>query len=470
MKKRLFLMALLLAVGLGGIVYGVLTLSQEQEHAAITAETLSGDPKAAEGLRLNMGIGDWTGRLHWDVSGTSAGETETDFIFDGPRQEGLWWARRGPRTSIYAHADLSESIHQHEYGTDLTELIPTAPKLIQEVSDRTKSGETHRETLRMADYFTTYPMFFSWSVPTPDGQTVYLPPHFLEDTFRFPVLPEETFFVEVTKDDAGNTTDSRVEFTEIPPENQESPHDRRVDGLWGQAMIDVVSCDPVEDCPWVYFVVDARDRAGNRMDYSLTQDGYAVYRIKSALTETETPAPEAVLPLSMEEKPILMQQLPWGDVALILQRGRALELIFLDGDSGSELQRMPLGTKDSDLYPSVELILDGEALGVRWSDGSREELILLERKGGRYEKALTADLTAAEEYVLRTRSDQRKHLRMAYDGEKLAVAMAHGTDCGAVIGVFDREGQLYLGVYSTSLSLLSNRAEFAITDFSVVLP
>lgn len=453
MKKHLLLMALFLAVSIGGLVYGACTLGQEQEQVVVTEEVLSGDPKAAEGLGLELCIGDWSGDLRWDISHTVGGTTETDFIFDGPKQDALWYARRGLRSPIYAHTDLLESIYRHEYGTDDRRLISSASKIIQEVADRTKPGETHRETLHMADYFTTYPMFFSWSLDSSTWWEIYLPPHFLEDAFPFPVLPEETFFVEVTKDDAGNMTDPRIEFTELPPEDREPPHDRHVNGLWGQTMIDVVACDPVEDCPWVYFVVDARDREGDRLDYSLTRDGYAVYRVKPAFTETETPVLEAVLPLSMEEKPILMQQLPWGDVAFVLQRGRELELIFLDGMSGRELQRMALGTKSSDLYPSVELILDGEALGVRWSDGNREELILLERKGGRYEDTLTADLTAAEEHVLRTHANQWKHLRMTYDGEKLAVAMAHDIDCGAVIGVFDREGQLYLGTYSTSLVL-----------------
>lgn len=468
MNKKLILTAVLLAVSLGGLVWAVSTLTASQSKVEVYTEALAGDPSAAEGLQLTMSIADLEDDLCWELCHRVGGNTETDFVFGGPKQTPMMFARSGPRSLISTHMSLEDTVLLWEYDEGSA---PTVPKLIRQVESRTEPGQTHRETFKLGDYFTTYPLFFSLLAGAPYWRETYGEgQELLTRAFPFPVLPEETFYVEIAKDRAGNRVDEQVDLSEISEETEGQPQDRFVDGPWGRGLVDVVSCVPVGDCPWVYFVVDARDREGRRMDYSLTQGGYAVYRIKPAVTEEDSWTLEAVLPLQDEEKPIRIRQLPWGDVALILQRGRELEIIFLDGPSGRELQRLPLGQKAQDAYPSVELIPSGDALGVRWYDGSRkEELLLLARSQGRYEKKLTADLTAAEETTLRIQSDQRKHLRMAWDGEHLAVAMAQDYDCGVVIGVYDAEGQLYLGTCRTSLVTEREGLDLMLKEFSLAL-
>lgn len=486
MKKRLYLMVLLLLLGIGGIVYGTVTMSRDQTRLEFYPTTLQGDPAAAQGLRLHYGIS-CESRLLWETELPLGGEPETTFAFD---REGVKYDLPRPIRShgidmmfsdfSSTHTGISHILDQEDAARHFGKF----DAMIRDVAERTTPGTARQEILRLRDYMESYPL--SVSLPF---EASYMPFHSsftgqeekdvsqqLSELFSFPVLEEHRLSVTVTRDSSGEYHDAEISTisSEEPGTVREEP--------WEYTPVSHGEADAVQEGPveirtistsyendrWsadpaapgtypAFFVVDARGREGRLLDYSGTPGGYALY--KTELSNGQEPPSiavdrlETVMPLDPEVRVLSLElSQDTRDLFMVALEGGEYTLRIWDTAAGTEKQRLPFFTADGpDSGYKTEV---GEDYVLFGQD---QELRLFRKDGGgTYREELQTALPEDGPFGA-------FWLEAAYDGERLALIYrprehwisrgeSWSMDTGFQLLVCDREGIQYIGSYDTSLN------------------
>ena len=203
MKKSFCVAAVLLILGAACFISALHLVDGQREGIVITENTLYGDPAAAEGLKLRV-TSQWQNYLVWDtVYNVQSGEAESDFSFYP--YEKNWQEPVSGRVELWMPLNWGMSrtsgpnSHFNPEGSFL-------PEVIKAVMERTASGESHTETVRLCDYYEYYPLRFSveysaLNIYYSDDDIKFYP-----DYFRVPVPDWLTLEIELEKDETGDVT------------------------------------------------------------------------------------------------------------------------------------------------------------------------------------------------------------------------------------------------------------------------
>ena len=220
MKRTLILLLALLLAAAGLLTAGTVYLTDREDAIELTHTLIAGDPAAAAGITLTLPTGDQQGRTCWETTvdlGTEELAPETKFTFypNGRHVQ----AQAKPSVEIYtgstsfgmssnSNIDFAEYTGEGEMdpGRAMENSMMVLPAA--DIAERTENGETRTETLRLADYYTYYPITVEMHLPNALGYSrVYATweeCQALTDYFRMEVPEDLMVEVSVTKDEAGN--------------------------------------------------------------------------------------------------------------------------------------------------------------------------------------------------------------------------------------------------------------------------
>ena len=489
MKKRMYLMLLMLLLSIGGIVYSAAALSRAQTQVELYPTTLAGDPKAARGLSLHYGAG-CNEKLLWETDYAIGGEPESSFSFDRDRVQ---YPARHPIS--YRGADL-----RFDGLSFIASGFPSRPEeaednywgamtpLILDVAERTAPGTEHREVLRLGDYLDSYPLnasltFYGEYMPL----LSLLPPEGYEEAlsrfsgaFSFPISEEHCVAAAVIRNSDGSYEEFEIStaLPETVGDVQDLPwmgdasagqatHTEGVSIQEEPVSIHTVSTEyrdfshtaegETADFQWIYFVVEARDKEGKLLDYSRTPGGYALYRIplsggkQDPMTSVERL--ETVTALDPETE-VLALEISHDQNELYMITGTETDAVLhiLDAATGREEQSFPTVLSENRWY-HIETGEDFVLICADWS------LRLYRREAdGTYTEAIAADLEVGTyDFVLNGCLD------VSYDGERLALVYEAADrwihqdtywsfDVGFNVLVCDSQGLRYAGSFDHSLN------------------
>lgn len=156
MKKSLVLFFILAGLALLFLPAALIVADHGREDVTITQEVLSGNPDAAAGITLTT-ASHWDGHLLWDTEYTvgSGASARSKFGFWGKEVTWEWEREKSAALAFHASYDLLD--------TDAYSAWNAAnfvfPKIARAVMYRA-SGEEYSETVRIGDYYDTYPVVF----------------------------------------------------------------------------------------------------------------------------------------------------------------------------------------------------------------------------------------------------------------------------------------------------------------------
>jgi len=432
------------------------------DDVEVLPKTLYGDPKAAEGLKVDFRV-QYKYRLNWDIHcDPVTGESDTDFIFahddpfyvsydSGPRGVEMY-SLMDYRSHNFYHGSFFEGIADKNSGIfKLGEYLKSLPLLENEQDGNSTVAYAYEETVHtidVSDFFDYYP--FEGSVDLfgvgavqlwdpyghygSDSATEMLATLF-NDYFKIPVQDNALVQISIYEYRDGQRN---YDFAGFPEETTFFWPE-----LYGFAVGN--SC---------YFVFS--ETMGN--DVSLIPGGWGIYKLDCTLSKNEeiTAAQlSTVYPLGTETYILDMELSADGKTILLTNsRGNGSYLTVIDLATMKQLQEIELytGTESPYIYMDIhdDFILTE----------CQDRLCAYQRLAdGTYDLRIDVDLSSTDYPLGLDRYDDC----VAFDGQKLAVAQVlfrdipgdgpvYGSEtAGFTLQIFDRTGLLYYGEYGTSL-------------------
>ena len=442
MKKFTVLMASLLLLSVGFLAWANPWINRAADQVTFTADTLYGDPSAAEGAVVDTSI-QYDQYLFWDsVShlGASDPETETDYRFySGGHSEIRQRTPRGISFSI----DVSQSWPPLEAPASLAEYA-------RQLWEATPVGEEGVLSIPLREYTDIYPLSFSldvseewgallwgadytWVGPEEvvvPGTQEYLIRTF-QQFFRIPVAEEARAELQLYRT-SDNPEDSNLYLDQDPSADYYYPS--------------TYSALAADAC---FFTFSTRSQEGRLVDTSLIPGGYGLYRAPYGDSwEAPVQAEELamVYPLDPEVEIIALETDEEKErLVLITREEDTLMATVISCRTYETLQRFPVMTPERDAL--IQCAVWNDLLLLR--DGSQLALVGREEDGD-YALLLTGqELPEAALYG---------DLRLDWDGERLAVVRPldgsldrYSYSFNFLLAVYDREGLAYAGSYVSSL-------------------
>lgn len=461
MKRALVVFILCLILVVGCVTAAALPLHASREQVAVTAETLCGDPAAAQGFTAHQSA-QYKNHLIWDLTIPLAQPEDSaaavSYALTGISEESTFSGKdvlyfNLPNSTGFGVSGQENFEHVFTINPDMAFLQP----IVQGVLDRTGPGESRTETFTLSDYCDDYPMSAhiwpgeSWDFRGPDYDEVALS-QAVDDFFRLPVDPAEQWDISVVKDAGGNPS----EFAVIGREPVFDPY-----------LLSVYSREDL-------FFAFAYDTAAE-VSFEQVPGGMGLYHM--ALTQREE---KLVMELDTLAN---VCSLPQGAAVLDLAfspDGRSLALTYCLGEDytclvldpktmmvkqmlsvpaespveGIAYTRDETGAESS--YPVMTWGLSGSFFGENFMVLYGDEtfhLYSLEPQGYRYQfTGPTQEHMILGEYTC---------LQGAWSGDRLAVgtvtAKYQGWEraTGLTLSVFEKGELVYQGTYETSLDQIS---------------
>ncbi len=211
MKKGLFIVAMCLIAMVVALPAAYAKINSEKESVRITEEVVSGDPLAAEGIKLNVAT-HWEGHMLWDTQYT-IGSEETISDFEFASDEVTWKSKESENIHIdyvtnFGTAAVAGSTRRHEVYLENMWLS----EITMAVAERTAPGETHTETVKIADYYEYYPITFYVSSGKRDVYySYYKEEELFMELFHIKTSEDDMIEVSITKDRTGIVTGLKCE-------------------------------------------------------------------------------------------------------------------------------------------------------------------------------------------------------------------------------------------------------------------
>lgn len=204
MKKGLVIAALCFVAMIVALPLACIEVDAEKESMKVTEEVISGNPKAAEGVKLSLAT-HWKGHMLWNTEYTvGSGEIINEFEFVS--NDVSWGQKSTEKINIDYVANIGSvnvtggSDRQPEVDLEGMWLS----KITMAVAERTAPGTTHTETVCLADYYEYYPLSLHVSS---NVRRIYYYNDCKEDgfteLFHIGTSEEDIFDISITKDVEG---------------------------------------------------------------------------------------------------------------------------------------------------------------------------------------------------------------------------------------------------------------------------
>ncbi len=434
MKRSAILLCVAAALSLGCIAAAHGLILGTADEVEFRETVLYGDLAAAEGLTLTARQS-CDRRLYWEsvLPAAAPGLARTECTVLSARK-----IVEAPRpTGMMVSFSLGEGNYDFGSGMEPGTLSATLRDtywgdafydLLQPVVDRTEAGEVHTETLRVRDCLKYLPLTFHLELG--DGSQVLLhgKPYFLRNdesglgellrgAFRVPVPENATLTVTVAKNARGMVTALNAELN-------------RTGGIEACSALTEGKC-------WFALYSYGEEP----LDFGELRDGYGLYCLPlvgqarwgsygNIGTEVDADALHAALPFAEGETPVDLMEGGDGTLLVLLRTEAGLDLVVLDEETERLRERLTLfdgsetGEDDWVCVP-----LEGGRLytlcpsRVRYYERGAD---------GRYALLLDAPAGALNELdEWHRESALRAPLTSAWDGERLAVAIAGSSGYGS---------------------------------------
>ncbi|WP_297233417.1 hypothetical protein [uncultured Flavonifractor sp.] len=443
--KRISVLVLVLALLSAGVLAGASVAVQRQgSHVTVEAETLAGDPSAAEGLELSLPVYCQNAML-WDMTVPAARPEDTAARF-ACSSFGLRNADFNIFNLFIPYLMLrSVSVEPDPLKIELPSSSFSVPSVnssyhwmeaVQLVADETPAGEALTCQVKLAEVYDCWPMEVYL-----DGNGMWFDP--VGQTFAdyFPIPIPQDYQVEITiqKNERGRATSVDMEA-----DPRYAPD---------------CTCDFVQAGDAILFIlnvqyVDENTGAYRQADGSAIPGGWGVYRLTTSDAKTEG---------SLET----LFSLPEGSMARRFWASADGSNLFLLAEE-EDVLRLRVFDEDMNLLDTVDLLplgpeaafyslVQGEDYFVAIaSDQDCFRFVVVAREDGAWTPAFSAHTLAQEQsgYSFYSMSSSEANvLGVDYTQGRLAVcATNYDLEPGFYLSVYDRDGLAYLGRYTSSLS------------------
>ena len=196
MKRAMILLILLPALLLSGSVYAAARVNSTRDAACFSPVVLTGDPELCEGvtIRAYTSFSDSRrlNRLYHELSlDAASGEDSCVFSLNEP----IWDTQ--PEQPDWSDR-LVPQIASGLYPNDLRSSERVLPEHMQYVADKTPAGGEYEETVRLADFYETWPFYCAVLGDYPEARAEELN-EVLRTTLARPVPEDATQTVEIKK-------------------------------------------------------------------------------------------------------------------------------------------------------------------------------------------------------------------------------------------------------------------------------
>ena len=457
MKKTFVLFILCLVLILGGVAAAALPIRDSQDQVTVTATTLEGDPRAAQGLTATA-ILQLNGQVTWSIAvpadapqaavterSQSLGPSDPD-PYAYPIQVNLFDDRDAAGFSSLPGSPLEDALNQS------SPLVKVINPVYADVASRTPKGEARTETLNMADYLDHYP--FSLRVDYPydlqwEGQTIetYQGAEAIgqatRDFFAIPLPEEDLWAVTVEKNQEGNILALQSRAAGFTP------------------YLYPLTVFPQGACLFTF-----RDDLAFGLDFGQIPGGYGVYRMDRADTILTLESLTNIFSLPEGSSVLTMDLTPDGKYLFLTYcLGEDYTLLILDPETMTVKQSFPIPGQAPLTTQVFAFDYQGKSIsreGIQWDVNStlcQDDCFLLygaftfhlftRNQNGTYIHQFSCPRPASV-------SGNPSNLFATWNGEKLALASGTYTtytDTDFTVTILDDTGAvLYRGLYENSLS------------------
>ena len=450
MRKAAILLAVLLALSVGGVCVAASGVYEARDRVALTETVVYGDRAAADGLTVERRT-KYSSRIFWDTTCTLDAEqtAETDYTFSAsPVNE------TGPTSyeGVYLQANTSAGA---SFDPDSVE-PPTGLEIAyQELFDSIGPGEEKSAIVYLKDYLDYYPVYVELDFPgtscstdrsvTLDGAsdpgTELYAMAKLRDYFKIPVLEDERISISIGKHTDG-TVASMGSGT-----NADS------------FCLQTYSVLTDDAC---YFTINTHNSGGQVVDTGEIPGGYGIYRLPyeearrdesgQKVCGVDVDALEMVYSLDPEISLLSLGVDPEQTKLLLYAvEDGAYVLTVIDLETLDTLQKLTVA--DATEYSGWQLYDEGDFIVVQLS---KKLAVISVTDSGDYALKFVCDVTpdGCPEFWF-------QDVAWDFDGERLAFASTleemkedwgwNRATCGFCLGVYDATGLLYFGEYRSSL-------------------
>lgn len=200
MKRAVILLILLFTLSLAGCVCAAALVNSAQDKAHFEPETLAGDPALCEGVSVRANtddVAEFSNQLYFELGFDAAsGETDCTFSLNKPIRTK---DRLYPSYTDRLEPRILSRIYPETYASAAEVVLPPH---MQYVADKTPAGCEYEETVRLADFYETWPYYCAATQAYPADRAEEINA-LLETTLSRPVPEDETQKVSITKDKDG---------------------------------------------------------------------------------------------------------------------------------------------------------------------------------------------------------------------------------------------------------------------------
>lgn len=452
MRKAAILLAVLLALSVGGVCVAASGVYEACDQVVLTETVVYGDRAAADGLTVVRRTG-YNDHLLWDTTCTlDAGQrTETDYAFSASGVSEEWQQVYGGVSlqaytgggSIFAGGELPET----PTGLDAAYL---------ELFNSIEPGEAKSAVINLEDYLDYYPISVdldfpgTWYFSDLDGETDLSEPEpgtelyavaKLQEYFKIPILAGEQRSIDI-----GKRTDGTVG----------GRGSSSVGDFFSMQTCSVLTGDAC------YFTFDTHSRDGRVVDTGEISGGYGIYRLPYE-EDCRDESGQKVCGVDVDALEMVYPLDPEIDLLGLSVNGEQTRLLLYAVEDGAYvLTVMNLETMDT--LQKLKIADQPENSGWGLYDGG--DFMVAQLSG----KLAVISVTDSGAYELQFLCDVRpdevsafwyQDVAWDFDGERLAyvetlekVKETWGwtqESCGFRLAVYDASGLLYCGEYRSSL-------------------
>lgn len=200
MKRAVILLILLFTLSLAGCVCAAALVNSAQDKAHFEPETLAGDPALCEGVSVRANtddVAEFSNQLYFELGFDAAsGETDCTFSLNKPIRTK---DRLYPSYTDRLEPRILSRIYPETYASAAEIVLPPH---MQYVADKTPAGCEYEETVRLADFYETWPYYCAATQAYPADRAEEINA-LLETTLSRPMPEDEMQKVSITKDEDG---------------------------------------------------------------------------------------------------------------------------------------------------------------------------------------------------------------------------------------------------------------------------
>ena len=200
MKRAVILLILLFTLSLAGCVCAAALVNSAQDKAHFEPETLAGDPALCEGVSVRANtddVAEFSNELFFELDFDAvSGETDCTFSLNKPIRTK---DRLYPSYTDRLEPRILSRIYPETYASAAEIVLPPH---MQYVADKTPAGSEYEETVRLADFYETWPYYCAATQAYPADRAEEIN-SLLETTLSRPVPEDEMQKVSITKDEDG---------------------------------------------------------------------------------------------------------------------------------------------------------------------------------------------------------------------------------------------------------------------------